>query len=469
MSGNPAFQATPSAFQGNAFQSGISVVAADYSLGHPVFATPSVSFNYHFTAPAYSLQGLSIPLVGRVTHALNVFSYSLQPLGFTSVGPIHFNYHFTSATYALGHPVFATPTLFSSSNLRPVNANPYSLGHPTFATPTLRQIPQKLIVSAYSLKSLGFTLPSVINNYQFYTNLFSLGRLEFSAPVLGSIYKLFANSFSIGPPAWPPVGPLIVNNTFEVGAYWLGHPTFGFPRLQWQVVDIGLPASYLTGVQEATAVLTGLLDRLQSSIPPGVTPEKNTARRLIYELRSTAEAAIRGETLGDQLSAIIVACDAAGSTFPGVEAARQFLMDQVTSNSTMVQAVFRSALLMVLGLESTIVTRATYETRDDVQQMILHMRDAFEAAKAIGIDEVDVLVYQSLNALGGAVVNNLATASLQLPRFVSYTLKYPMPSLYIANRIYWDASRSDEIERENKVVHPAFCPITLRVLSDVGR
>ena len=467
MSGNPAFQA--SVFQNNAFQAGVSLVASNYSVGNLAFATPTAGFNYHLTASAYSLQGLSIPLVGRITHALNVFSYSLQPLGFTSVGPIHFNYHFTTAAYNLGRPAFATPTLFSSSNLKPCSANPYSLGHATFATPSLRQVDQKLTVSAYSLGKLGFAPAPLESNYRLFANAWSVSLLDLALPPVGFNYHLTGTGFSVGPAAWAPVGPLIVDYVFGAGAYWLGHPTFGFPRLQWQVVSIGLPPTYLTQIEDAVDVLTGLLDRLQSSIPPGVTAAKNTARRLIYELRSTAEAAIRGNTLGDQLAAVVTAVNDAGATFPGVESARQFLMDQVASNSTMVQVVFRSALLMVLGLESSIVTRMTYETRDDAQQMILHMRDAFEGAKAIGIDEVDVLVYQSLNALGGAVVNNLATASLQLPRFVSYTLKYPMPSLYVANRIYWDASRSDEIERENKVVHPAFCPLNLRVLSDVGR
>src|SRR5215831_15729540 len=101
MSGNPAFQGSPLSFQGTAFQSGVSFVASDYSLGHPAFATPTLHQNHHVSASAYSLQGLSIPLVTRVVHALNVFSYSVGSLGFRPVGPLGFNYHFTSATYTL--------------------------------------------------------------------------------------------------------------------------------------------------------------------------------------------------------------------------------------------------------------------------------------------------------------------------------------------------------------------------------
>src|SRR5262249_50888274 len=104
-----------------------------------------------------------------------------------------------------------------------------------------------------------------------------------------------------------------------------------------------------------------------------------------------------------------------------------------------------------------------------IQNMIIHMRDAFDAAKAIGIDEVDVLVYQTLNAMGGALINHLGTTELQLPRMVTYRMQMPMPSLYLANRIYADATRSDEIEDENDVIHPAFVPPTIRVRSNAGR
>jgi prophage DNA circulation protein len=40
-----------------------------------------------------------------------------------------------------------------------------------------------------------------------------------------------------------------------------------------------------------------------------------------------------------------------------------------------------------------------------------------------------------------------------------------LPTLSIAYKLYSDASRADEIRSENKVVHPAFCPMSGHGLS----
>jgi|SRR5215831_3270231 len=470
MSGNPAFQA--SVFQNNAFQAGVSLVASNYSVGNLAFTLPTLTQNYHFTAPAYSLQGLSIPLVGRTTHALNALAYSLGALGFTSVGPLHFNYHFTSATYTLGRPVFATPTLFSSSNLKPCTANPYSLGHPVFVTPSLRQVNQKLTVSAYSLGNLSFAPASLISNYRLFANAWSVSSLDIASPSVGFNYHLVGKAALLGPLAWAPVGPIIVNFTFTVDGYSLGSPQFALPRLQWDIVKLDLPPTYLTQVEQAVDILVGMLNTLLASIPPSPTDARDTVRVLINMLRTNAETAIRGDTLGTQLQQIFNACIPAGATFAGIEATRQFLMSQAANTSPFSQAVFRNALVMTLALQSQIITGMRFRTQAEIENMLLHMRGAFDAAKVLGIDEVDVNVYQTLNAMGGALMNFLARTELQLPRFMTYQTGMPMPSLYLANRIYPDEvtkieTRASEIETENGVIHPAFCPITLRVLSRV--
>jgi prophage DNA circulation protein len=48
---------------------------------------------------------------------------------------------------------------------------------------------------------------------------------------------------------------------------------------------------------------------------------------------------------------------------------------------------------------------------------------------------------------------------------VTYTFGLRMPSLWIAQRLYADPTRAQEIIDENKIVHPAFCLTTIRALS----
>src|SRR5215831_11726281 len=122
----------------------------------------------------------------------------------------------------------------------------------------------------------------------------------------------------------------------------------------------------------------------------------------------------------DAATADFNACIPAGATFAGIEATRQFLMSQAANTSPFSQAVFRNALVMTLALQSQIITGMRFRTQAEIENMLLHMRGAFDAAKVLGIDEVDVNVYQTLNAMGGALMNFLARTELQLPRFMTY-------------------------------------------------
>ena len=424
MSGNPAFQA--SAFQPTAFQSGTMLVAANYDLGSPSFATPTLIYKYLFSASAYSLAS----------------------------------------------PIFATPTLTTASAITGLHANAYSLGSPTFSLPAIR-LYQVLAVNAYSLGSPSFATPSPGANYHFYTNAYNLGGLGWTLPLLERNYQIPA------PPAYWLASPdfaqnltILIDRVLHaplqpdgLTGYSLGKLGFGFPRLQVSVVLTPWARSYYSQTQEAATVLDTLLNYILMSLPPGQTPQRDYCRRLVTTLRSDPAAAIRGDTLGTDLQAIYVAADAAGATYGGIEAARQYLMTQAGSMSAWVQTVLNSALVMTLAEESQIVTRMTFASQADVQAMIAHMSDAFSQATALGIDDLDVTVYQTLTAMGGAIMNYLASVQLQLPRYMAYRAAAPWPSLYLAQRIYADPTRADEIEAENGVIHPAFCPVDLRVLS----
>jgi hypothetical protein len=464
MSGNPAFQNYGNAFQPTAFQAGVMVVAGDYSLANLGFVAPSLGVTVVFTASAYSLGPLDIATPGRLVEALQVNAYSVGPLGWTSVTP-GFNYHFSAAAYSLGALGFATPALYSGGNLQPVTANPYSLASPTFDLPSLRQ-DQAISVKPYSLGALDFAKPAFILHQRFFANTWATQSPAFATPLVGSNYQFTAPAFAIGALAWTAVGPIGEVQALSTNAYSLQSPRFACPRLQWTVVDIGLPPPYRNDVEQAADMLIGMLDTLMSGVPPSQHPQRDALRVMVATLRNNAEEEVRGTTLGTQLDQIFKQADLAGITFAGAEATVQYLFGQSASKSLLTQYIFRSALVMAMALECKVVARTTFKTRDDAQAMIVHMTDIFEQAKMIGIDDVDVLVYQTLTAMGGAIINHLSNTGFQLPRFVAWQSKTRMPSLYLAQRIYADASRSDEIEDENGIINPCFVPMNIRVLSE---
>jgi hypothetical protein len=366
--------------------------------------------------------------------------------------------------YALGSPSFATPHLGIAQLV--LHANSYSLGSPAFAIPTLRAV-HSLAANVYSIASPAFFAPAVSQVQHLFTNAMSLSALGFTPVHYIHNYQLSGLGFSVGPLIFTfnPSG-IIVNSHFVANAYFLDSPRFNYPRLQVTAQPVVVyPLTYLNDVQQASAVLANLLNLLLMSIPPQSGSAADDARILIGAMRAKADAAIRSNTLGTDLQAIFDACFLAGSTYAGVEVARQYLLSQQASRSVFTQTLYRSALVMTMALESKVMAATKYVTQADAQVATAQALAMFDDAKNLGIDEVDAITYQTLNAMGGALTNHLARTQLQLPRYLTYTSKVRMPSLYLANRIYADASKYQEIEAENDVIHPAFVPQVIRVLS----
>jgi prophage DNA circulation protein len=60
--------------------------------------------------------------------------------------------------------------------------------------------------------------------------------------------------------------------------------------------------------------------------------------------------------------------------------------------------------------------------------------------------------------LHAAITMHLTETARPLPRMIAFQFNMTMPSVVLAQRLYADASRADELRAENKIVHPAFCP-----------
>lgn len=77
-------------------------------------------------------------------------------------------------------------------------------------------------------------------------------------------------------------------------------------------------------------------------------------------------------------------------------------------------------------------------------------------------------VFITLVALRAAVVTDLRTRSTALPNMSSYTPQTTLPALVLAQRLYGDATRADEICVRNNVRHPGAVRggMTLEVLSE---
>ncbi|MDA8092353.1 MAG: DNA circularization N-terminal domain-containing protein [Betaproteobacteria bacterium] len=82
-----------------------------------------------------------------------------------------------------------------------------------------------------------------------------------------------------------------------------------------------------------------------------------------------------------------------------------------------------------------------------------------------GGDEGDDDTYLALRALRAAVVQDLNTRGALMPSVVWVRTAASMPALALAQRLYRDPSRADELVAEADTAHPAFMPTAFRALA----
>ena len=83
-----------------------------------------------------------------------------------------------------------------------------------------------------------------------------------------------------------------------------------------------------------------------------------------------------------------------------------------------------------------------------------------DQAEEFAADNRDPSTFQALIAAHAAATADLTTRAAYLPAMVTYSVQRVLTSHALANRLYGDASRCDELRAENKIIHPAFFPLT---------
>jgi prophage DNA circulation protein len=119
-------------------------------------------------------------------------------------------------------------------------------------------------------------------------------------------------------------------------------------------------------------------------------------------------------------------------------------------------------VLVSLARASASYLPVSYE---DAAALRLALTAALDSEITAAGDAGEDATYGALKTLRSAVVQDLTVRGASLPSVVSVVLGLPMPALAIAQRLYCDASRSDEITARSGAVHPAFCPVSFQALT----
>lgn len=216
----------------------------------------------------------------------------------------------------------------------------------------------------------------------------------------------------------------------------------------------------------AVAALRAVLDALLASGVDAASQDGATLRQLCGALSADAVDQVQAGTFGTPLGACFAAATAAGATFPGMDRVRQ-QAQSVTAADLPIQRVAQTAARYALIEIANILRVTTFTSRQDVDAALARVNAAFVPAEDYAAGQFNSRPWRTFIALHAAVVRDLNTRARPLPRIVSYSFGTRMPLLTLANRLFGDASRADELLAENPdTVHPLFMPDMGRALSN---
>jgi prophage DNA circulation protein len=135
------------------------------------------------------------------------------------------------------------------------------------------------------------------------------------------------------------------------------------------------------------------------------------------------------------------------------------------ANSVGAQLIKNSIIYITLAHTARVLADVQFTSRDDVNYMREMVNTAFDAAEEQAADEMAQESYRALIELRSSMIYFLTETARPLPRMLAWEFSQVMSTLILAQRLYYDASRADELREENHIVHPAFCPRVGRALS----
>jgi hypothetical protein len=188
-------------------------------------------------------------------------------------------------------------------------------------------------------------------------------------------------------------------------------------------------------------------------------------REQINSVRAQELTLLQADEIGDDLAACFDLAVTTGINFQQVERVRQ-IADSAAPVTVGAQMIKDSIIQLALVTQARLIVAMTFVSRTDVENIRAIVNASFGPAAEAMADKMDAMTYRAVVALHAAVSFFLIQTARPLPQMLTYRFSYPRSTLAIAQRLYADATRADEILNENRIVHPLFAPMIGRALSD---
>lgn len=221
----------------------------------------------------------------------------------------------------------------------------------------------------------------------------------------------------------------------------------------------------LSELNETKAIISVMMTGLYGILTGATGSPAADLYYAIGDFLDSADSNLRAGVMGDALLNVFDLAFLAGATIPNMELVRLALTAQTPASPAAI-AVTNIGIQMALAEEVKILANTTFTSSQDVDSALAAITAAFDSAVDFAADNHDPASYQALIGAHAAVVRDLTTRASPLPDMIKYSFGRVMTSHALANRLYGDASRCDELVSENKVIAPGFMPVSGLALSE---
>lgn len=215
---------------------------------------------------------------------------------------------------------------------------------------------------------------------------------------------------------------------------------------------------------EAVPIVNTTLEALVAWVPTRGREGANL-RSTVNNVRANSLQLLSADAIGPPLANCFSLARAAGASLKQIEHVRATAAAKLPTLAGAI--MIRDALIQFcLETQARIVGNMEFVSRDDVEETRLMLNAGFNVIEEDIADRMDAMTFRAIIELHAAVSFYLVETARPLARMLNYQFNLPLPMLAIAQKLYHNAGRADELRAENKIVHPAFCPRVGRAMSN---
>ncbi|ELS1884705.1 TPA: DNA circularization protein [Klebsiella pneumoniae] len=180
---------------------------------------------------------------------------------------------------------------------------------------------------------------------------------------------------------------------------------------------------------------------------------------------TTPDAFVQG--VADVVNAIL---DSAGgvndkiSAFEKLAASISTEYQRAESSQQIAATINTLIVILCSGAMTSAAADANPTSRNEAEDITRRVATQLDTALILAGDRGDDELYNALMQVRASFLSAMELTSEGLSDLMQINTASPLPALTLANRLYQDGSRANELIQEANVPHPAFMPITMKVL-----